>query len=88
VRLGAPFAVAGFILAVSFAIVAGEAGFSPLEAVLFSAIGFAGSAQFAAISIIGPGGPEPYDERTAALEALAAMGFGEPPLRPRPGSHV
>jgi len=39
-------------------------------------------------SIIGPGGPEPYDERTAALEALAAMGFGEPPLRPRPGSHV
>ena len=39
-------------------------------------------------SIIGPGGPKPYDERTAALDALAAMGFGEPPLRPRPGSHV
>jgi UDP-N-acetylmuramoyl-L-alanyl-D-glutamate--2,6-diaminopimelate ligase len=39
-------------------------------------------------SIIGPRGPEPYDERTAALDALAAMGFGEPPARPRPGSHV
>ena len=66
-RLGAPFAVAGFILAVSFAIVAGEAGFSPLEAVLFSAIGFAGSAQFAAISIIGPGGT------AGAAVAAAAM---------------
>ena len=26
-------------------------------------------------SIIGPDGPRPYDERTAALDALAAMGF-------------
>jgi UDP-N-acetylmuramoyl-L-alanyl-D-glutamate--2,6-diaminopimelate ligase len=39
-------------------------------------------------SIIGPSGPVAYDERTAALDALAAMGFGEPPARPRPGSHV
>ncbi|MBA2382594.1 MAG: UDP-N-acetylmuramoyl-L-alanyl-D-glutamate--2,6-diaminopimelate ligase [Chloroflexi bacterium] len=29
-------------------------------------------------SIIGPDGPRPYDERTAALAALAALGFGGP----------
>ena len=29
-------------------------------------------------SIIGPDGPAPYDERTAALEALATMGFAGP----------
>jgi branched chain amino acid efflux pump len=56
VRLGAPFAVAGAILAVSFGIVAQEAGFSQLETILFSVVGFAGSAQFAAISIVGAGG--------------------------------
>ncbi len=39
-------------------------------------------------SIIGARGPVAYDERTAALDALAAMGFGDPPARPRPGSHV
>jgi UDP-N-acetylmuramoyl-L-alanyl-D-glutamate--2,6-diaminopimelate ligase len=27
-------------------------------------------------SIIGPGGPVPYDERATALAALAALGFG------------
>jgi 4-azaleucine resistance transporter AzlC len=56
VRQGAPFAVAGFILAISFGILAVEAGFSPLAAIVFSAIVFAGSAQFAAISIVGAGG--------------------------------
>jgi len=33
-----------------------EAGFSPLAAIVFSAIVFAGSAQFASISIVGAGG--------------------------------
>jgi 4-azaleucine resistance transporter AzlC len=56
VRLGAPFAVAGFILAASFGILADEAGFSPLAAVIFSAIVFAGSAQFASVSILAAGG--------------------------------
>jgi len=56
VRVGAPFAVAGFILAASFGILADEAGFSALAAVIFSAIVFAGSAQFASVSIIAAGG--------------------------------
>jgi 4-azaleucine resistance transporter AzlC len=55
-RVGAPFAVAGFILAASFGILAEEAGMSDLEAVLMSAIVFAGSAQFTAISILSAGG--------------------------------
>jgi branched chain amino acid efflux pump len=56
VRLGVPFGVAGFILAASFGILAGEAGMSDFEAVLMSAIVFAGSAQFTAASILAAGG--------------------------------
>ena len=55
-RIGAPFAVAGGILALSFGILAREAGFSSVEAVVFSAIVFAGSAQFASVSIVAAGG--------------------------------
>ena len=55
-RVGAPFAVAGGILAVSFGILAVESGFSAVAAIVFSAIVFAGSAQFASISIVGAGG--------------------------------
>ena len=54
--MGAPFAVAGCILAMSFGILAGEAGLTDVEAVIFSAIVFAGSAQFASVSIIAGGG--------------------------------
>jgi 4-azaleucine resistance transporter AzlC len=54
--VGAPFAVAGFILAVSFGILAVDSGFTKVEAIVFSAIVFAGSAQFASIAIIGAGG--------------------------------
>ena len=55
-RVGAPFAVAGFVLAVSFGILAEEAGFSAVAAVIFSAIVFAGSAQFTAVAIVDAGG--------------------------------
>jgi 4-azaleucine resistance transporter AzlC len=48
--------VAGFILAASFGILADEAGFSEIAAILMSAIVFAGSAQFASVSIIAAGG--------------------------------
>jgi predicted branched-subunit amino acid permease len=54
--VGAPFAVAGGILALSFGILAREGGFSSVEAVVFSAIVFAGSAQFASVSIVAAGG--------------------------------
>jgi 4-azaleucine resistance transporter AzlC len=56
VRAGLPFAVAGGMLALSFGVVAEGAGLSPLAAIAMSAIVFAGSAQFTAISILASGG--------------------------------
>jgi 4-azaleucine resistance transporter AzlC len=68
VRAGVPFALAGFLLSLSFGVVAQDAGFSALAAVVMSAIVFAGSAQFAAIAIVGQGGSV-----VAALGAAALM---------------
>ncbi len=48
--------MAGGILAVSFGILAENAGLTDVEAVIMSAIVFAGSAQFTAISIVAQGG--------------------------------
>jgi predicted branched-subunit amino acid permease len=56
VRAGVPFAVAGGLLAVSFGVVAEDAGLSNVAAIVMSAVVFAGSAQFAAIAIVGQGG--------------------------------
>jgi len=56
VRAGFPFALAGGLLAASFGVLARDVGMPGWAAVLMSAIVFAGSAQIAAISIIGAGG--------------------------------
>jgi 4-azaleucine resistance transporter AzlC len=55
-RAGVPFAIAAFLLSLSFGVLAREAGLSALATIAMSAIVFAGSAQFAAISIISAGG--------------------------------
>jgi 4-azaleucine resistance transporter AzlC len=68
VRAGIPFAIAGGLLAVSFGVVAQEAGLSAIAAIVFSVIVFAGSAQFAAIAIIAQGG-----SAGAAVAAAALM---------------
>jgi 4-azaleucine resistance transporter AzlC len=68
VRAGVPFAIAGGILALSFGVVAQDAGLSALDAIVMSAIVFAGSAQFAAIAILGGGGTV-----AAAVGAAALM---------------
>jgi 4-azaleucine resistance transporter AzlC len=57
VRAGMPFAVAGSILAASFGVVAQETGFSRVATIAMSVIVFAGAAQFAAVAIVGSGGP-------------------------------
>ncbi|HEX2233128.1 MAG TPA: AzlC family ABC transporter permease [Thermoleophilaceae bacterium] len=44
------------LFGVSFGVLAGSAGFEPLAAVVMSVTTFAGSAQFAAISVLGAGG--------------------------------
>ena len=56
VRAGVPFAIAGGILAISFGVVAQQAGFSAAEAILMSLVVFAGSAQFTAVAILAAGG--------------------------------
>jgi 4-azaleucine resistance transporter AzlC len=68
VRAGVPFAVAGGLLSVSFGVLARGAGFSAIEAIAMSAIVYAGSAQFAAVSILSGGGTA-----AAAIGAAALM---------------
>ena len=68
VRAGVPFAIAGGILAASFGVVAQDAGLTALDAIVMSVIVFAGSAQFAAIAILGGGGTV-----AAAVGAAALM---------------
>src|SRR3954465_8939693 len=67
VPAGTPYALAGFLVSVSFGVLARDAGFSAIAAIVMSAIVFAGSAQFAALSIVGAGGG------VAAAVAAAAM---------------
>ena len=55
-REGVPFAIAGGMLAISFGVVAQQAGFSAAEAILMSLVVFAGSAQFTAVAILAAGG--------------------------------
>jgi 4-azaleucine resistance transporter AzlC len=66
-RAGVPYAIAGSLFALSFAIVAREAGFSALATIVMSAIVFAGSAQFAAVSILAGGGSLGASIAAAAL---------------------
>lgn len=68
VRAAVPFALAGGLLSASFGVVAGQAGLPDLAAIVMSLIVFAGSAQFAAVAIIGAGG-----SLGAALVAAALM---------------
>lgn len=67
-RAGVPFAAAGFFLSLSFGVLATGAGFPPLAAIAMSIIVFAGSAQFAAVSIVAAGGGV-----GAAISAAALM---------------
>ena len=55
-RLGVPFGVVGFVLSLSFGVLAVQAGFTVLQAVVTSALVFAGSAQFTALAIVSGGG--------------------------------
>jgi 4-azaleucine resistance transporter AzlC len=67
-RAGVPFAIAGALMAVSFGVVAKDAGFTAVAAVVMSAVVFAGSAQFAAVAILAHGGAV-----GAAITAAALM---------------
>lgn len=92
-----PYALAGGVLALTFGVLAREAGFSALGALVMSAVVFAGSAQFAAISIIAAGGGLGAAIGAAALMnarflpmgiALAASLPGPPLVRAAQGQAV
>ena len=55
-RLALPLALAVGVFGVSFGVLAEEAGLGPVAPVVMSATTFAGSAQFAAISVLAAGG--------------------------------
>lgn len=55
-RLGLPYGVLSFVLSLSFGVLAVQAGFTALQAIVTSALVFAGSAQFASLSIVAAGG--------------------------------
>lgn len=67
VRLGVPYAAAGFVLSLSFGVLARQAGFSVAQAIVMSLVVFAGSAQFTAVSILSGGG--------GLVAAIAAAGM-------------
>jgi 4-azaleucine resistance transporter AzlC len=56
VRAGIPYGLAGFLVSLSFGVLARDVGFSALATIVMSAVVFAGSAQFAAVAIVGAGG--------------------------------
>ncbi len=96
-RAGVPYALAGCVVALSFGVLAREAGFSAVGAIVMSAIVFAGSAQFAAISIVAAGGGLGAAIGAAALMnsrflpmgiALAPSLRGGAPLRALQGQTV
>jgi predicted branched-subunit amino acid permease len=87
VRAGLPFAIAGGLVATSFGVLARDVGMPPWAAVLMSAIVFAGSAQIAALTIIGAGGGLGSALGAAALmnSRFLPMGMAfAPSLRGRP----
>jgi 4-azaleucine resistance transporter AzlC len=65
-RDAVPFALAGIVVSMSFGIAAGAAGLPAAAAIAMSAFVYAGSAQFAAVAIVGQGG-------SVAAAVLAAV---------------
>jgi 4-azaleucine resistance transporter AzlC len=83
-RAGAPFAVAGALLSLSFGVLAREAGMPAIAVVVMSVIVFAGSAQFASIAILAAGGGIGAAVAAAALmnSRFLAMGIALGPSLP------
>jgi 4-azaleucine resistance transporter AzlC len=63
-RAALPFALATFVLGISFGVLARSLGWGTVAPIVFSVIAFSGSAQFAVASVLGSGG--------GALPAIAA----------------
>jgi 4-azaleucine resistance transporter AzlC len=87
--LAGPFAVAVGLFGISFGVLARAADFEPLAVGLFSVTTFAGSAQFAAVSVLGAGGTVAaavgaavlLNARYLPMGLAAAPAFEGPPWR-------
>ena len=55
-RAGVPFALATFVLGISFGVLARSLGWGVVAPIVFSVITFSGSAQFAVVAVMGAGG--------------------------------
>jgi 4-azaleucine resistance transporter AzlC len=84
IRAGVPFALAGCLVALSFGALAKQIGLPELAILGMSLIVFAGSAQFAAIAIIGAGGSVGAAIVAASLmnSRFLAMGIALAPSLP------
>jgi 4-azaleucine resistance transporter AzlC len=83
-RVGVPFAAVGFVVAVSYGVLATQAGFTPFQAIVVAALVFAGSAQFASLSIVAGGGGVAAALAAATLmnSRFLAMGIALAPSLP------
>ena len=83
-RLGVPFGMVGFLISLSFSVLAKQAGFSTAQAIVTAAIMFAGSAQFAMLSVVTAGGGIPAALTAAGLmhSRFLAMGVALAPSLP------
>jgi 4-azaleucine resistance transporter AzlC len=83
-RAGAPFALAGFLLSLSFGVLARGIGMPVAAVIAMSVVVFAGSAQFAAIAILGAGGGVGAAVAAAAMmnSRFLAMGIALAPSLP------
>jgi 4-azaleucine resistance transporter AzlC len=86
VRAGLPFAAVGALLSLSFAVLARQAGFTPVQAILTSVLVFAGSAQFAALAVLTGGGAPSAAVAAGTLMngRFLAMGIAVAPSLPGP----
>ena len=67
VRVGLPIAIGPLLFGISFGLLAKGAGMGSAASIVFSATTFAGSAQFAAVSVLGAGG--------SVIAAIVAAAF-------------
>ncbi len=84
IRLGLPYGVVSFVLSLSFGVLAVQAGFTALQAIVTSGLVFAGSAQFSSLSIVAAGGGIPAALGAATLmhSRFLAMGVALAPSLP------
>jgi 4-azaleucine resistance transporter AzlC len=88
VRAGLPYAAASSLVALSFGVYAHDVGMPPASAIVMSAVVHAGSAQFAAVSIVASGGGLATATLAAVLMNSRFLPMGIAIARSFPGGPV